>query len=1136
MSMSFRVKTVVGIALIETLALVVLVWSSIDYLSSSNQEALTKRAEATTRLFAAMTQDAILSTDLAKLESFVDEILSIPEVEYVRIFDANQVLAEGGSKDKLPVVFKEDVSFDRVDDGIFDSSIDILINQKKFGRIELGLSVNQLAVFVSKARNWLISIAFLEILMVAMFSLLLGNYLTAMLKRLTLASMQIMQGGPGVTVKVSGNDEIAAVGKAFNRMSEKMALGYAELERALSHSNEISNRLVESESRMRAVMNTATDGFVIINSNGIIEEVNEATQKTFGYEYDQLVGQNVSMLMPQPDAGQHDNYIKRYLDGGEPRVVGKSREVTGLNKDGHRIPLELTASEMRIGDQEFFVGLVHDISQRKQIESQSRYNEALKTAITQASLDALVTIDDSGAILDFNQAAEQIYGYHRDEVIGRDVAEIVIPHSLREQHHAGMKKYLVSGIGPVIGQRIQVPSVRKDGSEFPAELTVTPISVEGRKLFTAFIRDITEQKAAEQELHLAKEVAENANEAKTRFLASMSHEIRTPINAVLGTMELMTDTVLDDEQYRYVRTARNAGRSLLGVINNILDFSKIESGLMESTISEVSADKLINGILEVMSPIAQDKGLDLVSCIGSGVPDVISTDVGKLRQVIINLVTNAIKFTRHGGVGIELSMQQDVETGQVLKIIIEDTGIGIKEQELPGLFKEFSQVENELSADYDGSGLGLAICNSLVKIMQGSIMVKSETGKGSQFSILLPIDYVATGESGHGPLVRRFKTVQLLMPDSLQKRFLAKQCSEMGLQVLPDDSADCDVLMLDADASISSADTTCISARYKALLVRQGKGKKSIDETWGVVDGIYIKPMRRDDLRAITQEGFSAEEGTLEMRYITESAKRHFVNKGRILIVDDSEANQLVGSGMLTRAGYQVDLANNGLEAVDKVKQNPYQLVLMDVRMPEMDGLQATRVIRSLQGECAVVPIVAMTANAVKEDLESCLEAGMNDYLTKPVSRNDLTATVSKWLAPAPAENPAPVAATPDMDAQAEDAMIDESAFVVLAEDTSPELVPHMVGIFVQESKLRMQHILELSADADCEKIGDEAHTLKSTSITFGANRLHGLSRLLEQRCKEKNFEQIEMLVKQLDEVSKATFAWFDKHFPEKVD
>jgi PAS domain S-box-containing protein len=1137
MSISFRVKTVLGIAVIETLALALLVWSSIHYLSSSNQEALTKRAEATTRLFAAMTQDAILSTDLAKLESFVDEILGISEVEYVRIFDSNQILAEGGKTEILQRDFNEDVSFESVNDGIFDSAIDIQINQKKFGRVELGLSANQLSLLVSSARNWLISIALIEILMVAIFSLILGNYLTSMLKRLTLASTQIMQGGPGVKVKLSGDDEIAAVGKAFNRMSEKMAQSYAELESTLSHSHQISDSLIESESRMRTVMNTATDGFVIINSKGIIEEVNQATQKTFGYQQDQLVGSNISMLMPQADAAEHDNYIKNYLHGAEAKVVGKKREVMGLHSDGHSFPLELTASEMRIGEQVFFVGLVHDISQRKQIESQSRYNEALKTAITQASLDALVTIDDNSVILDFNSAAEQIYGYLRDEVIGRNVAEIVIPQSLREQHHSGMKKYLESGIGPVIGQRVQVPSVRRDGNEFAAELTVIPIQVEGRKLFTAFIRDITEQKAAEEELKLAKEDAEKANEAKSRFLASMSHEIRTPINAVLGTMDLITDTALDDEQYRYVRTARNAGRSLLGLINNILDFSKIESGLMETTISEVSVDKLINGVIEVLSPIAQDKDIDLLSCIDSSVPAIISTDIGKLRQVIINLVNNAIKFTRHDGVGIELSLLQDDENGHTLKIIVEDTGIGIKDQELPGLFKEFSQVENELSAEYDGSGLGLSICNSLVKIMHGSIEVKSEYGKGSQFTVILPIDSFDNKEKSLEPVITRFKTVKLLMPTSLQKRYLAKQCSELGLEVLTENSAHCDLLIIDADAALEAPVPEHITANYKALLVKQGKLNSLSDKKWTNVDGTYIKPMRRDDLRSIIEQDFLAEDGTLEISSANASLSRNNIDKGRILLVDDSEANQLVGKGMLTIAGYQVDLANNGLEAVDMVQRNPYQLVLMDVRMPEMDGLQATQVIRNLQAECAAVPIVAMTANAVKEDLESCLDVGMNDYLTKPVSRHDLITMTSKWLIPTQPVSQAQIETTSSMSRQVDDELIDESAFMVLAEDTSAELVPHMVEIFVRESKSRMEHILQLSASSDIEAISDEAHSLKSTSITFGAKRMHGLSKSLEQSCKEKDIQQVERLIAQLRDVSRATFEWFDIQFPvKKID
>ena len=501
MTLSFRLKTVIGIALIEIVALGVLIWSSVDYLRDSNEQALATRAEGTIQLFAAMTQDSVIATDLARLDSFVFELLKLPEIRYVRIHGRQQVLAEGGEQAYLDQPFKRDLSLDPEDDGIFDIDTDIEIQGERFGRVELGLSIKELEKLVGEARVSLGSIALVEILAVALFSLALGAYLTRSLNKLKDAANQIRTGGLGVTVPVTSDDELGQVALAFNQMSQQILDDHRSQEQLLASSRELTEDLRRSELRMRTVMNTAIDGFVIIDHHGLIIEVNESTETTFGYSREQLLGNRVSMLMPPKYAKKLDGYPGRYPIDEIAGAIGANRELSGMRRNGEIFPMELTVSEIRQGDEILFVGLIHDLTEIKQAQDQLNYLEAIKNGITEASLDALITIDEQGAIIDFNSSAENMYNLPRASVLGREISELIIPESLREAHKNGMQRYLATGQGPVIGKRIEVPSVRNGLEEFPVELTVTPIKVEDKTFFTAFIRDISEQNAQKEALH-----------------------------------------------------------------------------------------------------------------------------------------------------------------------------------------------------------------------------------------------------------------------------------------------------------------------------------------------------------------------------------------------------------------------------------------------------------------------------------------------------------------------------------------------------------------------------------------------------------------------------------------------------------
>lgn len=1125
MILSFRLKTVIGIALIETIALGVLIWSSVNYLHDSNEQALAKRAEGTIQLFAVMTQDSVIATDLAKLDSLVSELLKLPETRYVRIHGQRQVLAEGGEQAYLKQPFERDLSFDRDDDGIFDIDTDIEIHGERFGRVELGLSIEELEKLVDEARVSLGVIALVEILAVAFFSLALGAYLTKSLNKLKDAANQIKTGELGVTVPVNSGDELGQVALAFNQMSHQILDNHRSQEELLASSRDLTEDLKRSELRMRTVMNTAVDGFVIIDHQGTIIEVNESTESTFGYSREEMIGSNVSMLMPPNDAKKHDGYLQRYLDDGVAHVIGTNQERSGMRRNGEIFPMELTVSEIKQGDEILFVGLVHDLTEIKQAQNQLSFLEAIKNGITEASLDALITIDEHGAIIDFNSSAENMYNLPKASVLGRDISEVIIPESMREAHKKGMQKYLETGEGPVIGKRIEVTSIRNGHEEFPVELTVTPIKIKDKTFFTAFIRDISEQNAQKEALHDAIDAAERANEAKSKFLASMSHEVRTPINAVLGAIDLLEDSHMEAFQKKYIQLAQNSGQSLLSIVNNILDFSKIDSGAMEITETEFLLHQLIDDVVFMFGATAQEKYIEILSCISQDVPASIIGDKGKLRQILINLVSNAIKFTRAGGVIISVRVIH-LADGPGLEFNIRDSGIGIEDEAIPQLFRDFSQVENQLSAEYDGSGLGLSICKSLVEIMQGSISVESVVGKGSEFCFELPFKESSIDSPVEAHQFGFIKSVRLLTRNPIQKTGFEEQLRQLGLDVVNDPEAQYDVAiidesMLDKDFQFND------QARFRILLTfEHGRAHEAQELAW---DHVVIKPVMSLDLKKILNGEFSAQSD------LTHSHKTQQITslKGKhILVVDDSEANQLIAKGMLEKAGYHVSLADSGFTAIEQVKSGRFDLVLMDVRMPKMDGLRATQEIRSLGTLQANIPIIALTANAVKQDLQKCIRVGMNSYLTKPVNREEMLQAISDLLDDGIKKHSVNSKDRPVSSKQ----LIDENAFQVLAEETSPDLVIEMVEIFLGESRQRVKHILEADIESELEMIGDEAHTLKSTSFTFGAQALYRVTLSLDKACKDKSMQKVRALIQELDQVAAKTFSWFETEFASRFN
>ncbi len=617
------------------------------------------------------------------------------------------------------------------------------------------------------------------------------------------------------------------------------------------------------------------------------------------------------------------------------------------------------------------------------------------STIARSSLDALIAIDGKGAILEFGPTAETMYGYRRDEVLGRPVHEVVIPERLRDAHRQGMKNYHATGEGPVLNNRVEVPSVRRDGSEFDAELTVVPFELDGRQLFLAFVRDISERKRHEAEINAARELAEQASEAKSRFLAHMSHEIRSPLNAVLAAVELLEGTTLDPEQVRFARTAGNSGRVLLGLINHILDFSRIEAGQQELRAEPVELRRLVAETLEIARPRAQGRGNLLLAAADSDVPVRVRGDAGVLRQVLVNLVDNANKFTENGVVGVRLSRAGGAE--DQLCIEVSDSGIGIPREKLENLFEEFVQADQTHATRFDGTGLGLAIVRRLCELMGGSVEVRSEEGRGSCFRVVLPVSGGEGARAVPGGVFR----VLAVADEPLLKEMLAHQVRVAGGTLTVCDAGELDAYAGQAFDRVI-ADAALMDPRDAAALERLRAAAGERPPCWllRTPDQHGTLPLPEQEVALTTLVLCPQLVGEPVDPAKPEAPANHDVRvlQGvRILLAEDSMANQLVATAILEKAGAEVHVANDGQEAVECVTRVEPTLILMDLRMPDKDGMAATREIRALGGRYAGLPILALTANAVGAEIQRCLDSGMNDYITKPIEGALLVAKVAEW-------------------------------------------------------------------------------------------------------------------------------------------
>jgi len=923
----------------------------------------------------------------------------------------------------------------------------------------------------------------------------------------------------------------------------------------ISERMEAEKNLAEERQRLTSIIRGTNVGTWIWNVQSGETIFNERWAQIIGYTLDELRADSIDVWKKLT----HPDDVERSLALAEKHFRGESdyyeSETRMKHKNGQWVWVLDRGSVATWADDGkplLMYGTHQDITERKGIEETLRQKTEELDRYFTSSLDLLCITDTDGRFLRLNPEWENVLGYPIDEIIGMPMLDYVHPEDLELTLNAISK--MSNEQQPIWSYENRIRCL--DNSYRWMEWRSRPF---GKQVY-AIARDVTERKHAEEELReinarleqqtvFANQMAleaEAASKAKSDFLANMSHEIRTPMNGVIGMTGLLLDTNLDESQQRFAEIIQSSSESLLTLINDILDFSKVEAGKLDLEYLDFDLLNLLDDFAAVMELRTHEKGLSLEVGAERSVPALLRGDPGRLRQVLTNLVGNAVKFTSRGKVAVYVSCPFESGDDVELRFSVRDTGIGIPADKIDRLFNMFTQVDASTTRKYGGTGLGLAISKQLVELMGGRIGVESEEEKGSEFWFTVRMKRQPESNTGGTLLPGNLQSVRILVvDDNLTSRdILSVRLQSWGMRTSeavdgpsalfaltaaweesdPFQIALLDMQMLTMDGAtlgrIIKSDEHLKATRIILLSSIPERGDAGRFEALGF-EGYLSKPLRQADLfnvLSIVQAGGKSlmESRSIVTRHSARETLGAKVNSSRrILLVEDNLTNQQVATGILKKLGLRADVAANGIEALKTLEMMDYDLVLMDVQMPEMDGLEATR--RICDPNSSVrrhdIPIIAMTAHAMQSDRESCLKAGMNDYLSKPIESQALARALEYWMAegsthPAPANDGSsagPVGPRPGGgqagDKVAKPLVFDRPALMDRLMDDE-DLARVIVAGFLEDIPLQIQGLKDYLEKGDMIGSERQAHTIKGAAANIGAEALRAVAFEMEKNGK----------------------------------
>ncbi len=896
----------------------------------------------------------------------------------------------------------------------------------------------------------------------------------------------------------------------------------------------IEEELAYERDLLRALLNNIPDRIYFKDVYSCFLRCSHSMARRLGLrDHKEIEGKTDFDFFPQPLAQEYYADEQRIILTGQSMIAKLERQV---DPDGNEIWASVTKipTYNQAGAITGIIGLSRDITQLKQTEQALRQAEEKYRAIFENAVEGIFQTTADGRYLSANPALARMYGFESPEELIQALTDIRHQLYVNPQRRDEFLR-LMKERGSVSGFESQV--YRRDGSMIWISEAARSVGDVKSKLlyYEGAVEDITARKIVELEREKAREAALETARIKSEFLANMSHEIRTPMNAIMGMTGLLRDTALNVEQKEYVDAVRNNTELLLGIINEILDFSRIEAGKLLLEIIDFELRDTLESTVEMLAESAHRKGIELALWFDPDLVNLVRGDPGRLRQILTNLLGNAIKFTEQGEVVVRVSKAAETETQMVLQCEVTDTGIGIPEDDLPRVFEPFTQADGSTTRKYGGSGLGLSISKQLVELMQGEIGARSQSGQGSTFWFKLPLEKQPGQAMNPSYAEGNLAGLKVLVADAspIQREVLHRLLQSWQMQdVLAATSTEAlDELRRQAEAGrpfeVAILDSKLPETDFTALVETIKKDPvlgatrlivlTRLGQRWrpSVPARCLIKPIRQsrlfDNLVAVmtglaTSPDPVANESDPCERPAPLRARARNV---RVLVAEDNLVNQRLALKQLQKLGITADGVANGIEVLDALQRVPYDIILLDCMMPEMDGYKVTERIRQSEKISSIhfkssPYIIALTANALPGDRERCLAAGMNDYLTKPMQLPELEEVLDRALmriTPVPREN------TEQREAGVLDPAV-VASLKELREPNQPDPFKELVDLFLKDARSRLDKLDEGLAEQTELKLASTAHTLKGSASNLGARRLAAAAAKLEKAAKAGNWTE----------------------------